>query len=242
MSVALRKDKEVPVIITNFAPKRRLATAHTMTAADLTNIFLRLQMAGKEGESDFLFDAGRRADAPFAITGIYLDDDGDICLESDERARKHLSASEIAEAVSSFDPGKTIYFVTIDKNGNGDLYNIKDGGTYDRHSPELRPVRACDLNDLLKTVDPTATFHLESGTINFTINAIYTDDEGCLILESNEIEELADYTADLVMEELSQCPPDTKVIFLDDEASEYYGLYLEEHRTDESGDLWVKAR
>jgi len=199
-------------------------------------------MAGKESDSEFMFDAGRKADAPFAITGIHLDDDGDICLESDVRCNKTLSSNEIAEVVSSFDPSKTIYFVTIDKDGNEELYNIKDGGTPDRYSSELRFVSVADLAALLSSVGSEAVFHLESGTINFTVNSVYFDEDGCLVLESNEIMELDDYTAGLLLEELAQCTPETKVIFYDDDSQEFYGIYLAEHRTTEDGHLWVNAR
>lgn len=37
---------------------------------------------------------------PFPITGVILDGDGDVCLESDDRIEYGLSATELVEAVS----------------------------------------------------------------------------------------------------------------------------------------------
>lgn len=197
-------------------------------------------MAQKCETSEIVFDAGKDAESPFGITGIHMAEDGDICLEEDERISQTMTISEMAEAVENFDPGKDIYFVSIDGKGEKLLYNIKDGGSPDRHYPRM--VQAAYLKEILTRYDAEKVFHLESGTINFTINAIYTDDEGCLCLESNEIEELADYTIGLIIEELSQCADDTPVYFYDDEAREYYGIYSDEARTDKIGDLWIKAR
>ena len=45
--------------------------------------------------------------------------------------------------------------------------------------------------------------HFESGTINFTVNSIYEDGEGCICLESNEIMELDDYPVGQLLEDLS---------------------------------------
>lgn len=109
-----------------------------MTAKDLINIFLRLDMAGKGESSDLAFDAGKEGLSPFGITGVRLDEDGDICLESDVRVDRTLNASELAEAVRAFDGEKTIYFLSIGRNGEAELYNIKDGGFKDRHDPDLK--------------------------------------------------------------------------------------------------------
>lgn len=200
-------------------------------------------MAGKEEASDLLFDAGRDGLPPFAITGVSLDEDGDVCLECDARASRTLSASEIAAAVGEYEPSKTVYFLSIDASGEAELYNIKDGGTRDRHSSELRLVDASSLLSRLGEVsDPEKLLHLESGTINFTVNSVYLDDQGCLCLESNEIEELSDYTIGLLCEELRSCDPSTSVYFYDDDSQEYYGIYVDEWRIGSEGDLWIKAR
>src|SRR5574344_2740506 len=113
-----------------------------MTVEELTNIFLRLDMAGKTEDSEFLFGSSEDGVDPFPITGVYLDEDGDVCLESDERKECGLSATELAEAVSVYDGNKTIYFVHIDREGESTLFNIKDGGTKDRCSEDLRIIQA----------------------------------------------------------------------------------------------------
>lgn len=213
-----------------------------MTANDLINIFLRLDMAGKGESCDLAFDAGKDGHSPFGITGVRLDEDGDICLESDVRTHKTLNASELAEAVRSFDGEKTVYFISIDKNGAAELYNIKDGGFRDRHDPELRLVPAAELIQALSCSDPEKTLHFESGTINFTINSVYHDGEGCFCLESNEIMELDNYPVGMIIEELEALEPSTPVFFYDDETGEYYGIYTDEIRTSEDGDTWIKAR
>ena len=56
-----------------------------MTVEELTNIFLRLEMADKAKDSEFLFGSSEEGVEPFPITGVILDDEGDVCLESDDR-------------------------------------------------------------------------------------------------------------------------------------------------------------
>lgn len=220
-----------------------------MTASELINIFLRLEMGGKSDTSDFLFDDGKGG-APFEITGVHIDEDGDICLESDARATKQLNARELAEAIQQFDGDRTVYFVSIDRDGTPVLYNIKDGGTKDRLDPALRMVPAAELARSLRAISianrqepaDAALLHFESGTINFTINSIYTDPHGCLCLESNEIMELDDYPLSMIIDELQAAAEETPVYFYDDESRDYYGIYYDEWRIDEKGDVWIKVR
>ena len=213
-----------------------------MTVEELTNIFLRLDMAGKAEDSDFLFGSSEDGVDPFSITGVFLDEDGDVRLESDERKEYGLSATELAEAVSVYDGNKTIYFVHIDREGESTLFNIKDGGTKDRDSDDLRIISAKRLVEALSTFSIDAILHFESGTINFTVNSIYEDGHGCICLESNEIMELDDYPVGLLIEELSHWPEGIGVYFYDDDSREYYGIYPDEIRTDEKGDVWIKVR
>ena len=51
-----------------------------MTVEELTNIFLRLEMADKAKDSEFLFGSSEEGVDPFPITGVILDDEGDVCL------------------------------------------------------------------------------------------------------------------------------------------------------------------
>lgn len=213
-----------------------------MTTGDLINIFLRLEMAGKDSSSDLVFDAGVDGQSPFVITGVHLDEDGDVCLESDCRAAAVLSPEDIAEAVSRYGSDKTVYFVAIDSDGDSELYNIKDGGTKDRQSPDLQMIAVSELTDCLKGCPQDSILHFESGTINFTVNSVYTDEYGCLCLESNEIMELDDYPVSMLMEELSETDPHTCVYFYDDDSREYYGIYPEECRQDDKGDIWINVR
>ena len=213
-----------------------------MTVEELTNIFLRLEMADKAKDSEFLFGSSEEGVDPFPITGVILDDEGDVCLESDDRMEEGLSATELAEAVSVYDGNKTIYFVHIDSEGESTLFNIKDGGTKDRCSEDLRIIQAGRLIDALGEYSPESILHFESGTINFTVNSIYEDSEGCVCLESNEIMELDDYPVGLLMEDLSHCLKGTGIYFYDDDSEEYYGIYPGEIRTDEKGDVWIKVR
>ena len=213
-----------------------------MTVEELTNIFLRLEMADKAKDSEFLFGSSEEGVDPFPITGVILDDEGDVCLESDDRIEEGLSAAELAEAVSVYDGNKTIYFVHIDREGESTLFNIKDGGTKDRYSEDLRIIQAGRLIDALGEYSPESILHFESGTINFTVNSIYEDGEGCICLESNEIMELDDYPVGLLLEDLSHCPKGTGIYFYDDDSQEYYGIYPDEIRTDEKGDVWIKVR
>lgn len=211
-----------------------------MTANDLINIFLRLKMGEKEESSDFMFDDGNGS--PFGITGVHLDEDGDICLECDERADAVLNARELAEAVGKLDGNRTVYFVTIDQKGESVLYNIKDGGTRDRYDPELKMITVGELVEVLGQYNPDSLLHFESGTINFTINAIYLDDEGCVCLESNEIEELADYPISMIMSDLLAADLCTNIYFYDDESKDYYGIYTQERKVGPEGDLWINVR
>lgn len=213
-----------------------------MTTGDLINIFLRLEMGGKESSSDLVFDAGVDGQSPFAITGVHLDEDGDVCLESDERADAVMSPKEIADAVLRYGTARTVYFVSDDRNGETELYNIKDGGTKDRQSPDLQMIEASELMDCLKGCPQDGILHFESGTLNFTINSVYTDEYGCLCLESNEIMELDDWPVSMVMEELAGVEPGTDVYFYDDDSREYYGIHPDECRPDGKGDTWINVR
>lgn len=213
-----------------------------MTVEELTNIFLRLDMAGKAEDSEFLFGSSEDGVDPFPITGVYLDEDGDVCLKSDDRKENGLSAAELAEAVSVYGGNKTIYFVHIDREGESTLFNIKDGGTKDRDSDDLMIIPAKRLVEAVSTFSIDAILHFESGTINFTVNSIYEDAQGCVCLESNEIMELDDYPVGMLIEELSHWPEGTGVYFYDDDSREYYGIYPDEIRTDEKGDIWIKVR
>lgn len=213
-----------------------------MTALDIINIVLRLQMAGKESESELVFDSGVEGQEPFTITGIRLDEDGDICLESDIRAESALTPSEIAIQMRNYEPDKLVYFVVLDASGESFLYNVKDGGTKDRYNPQMRVIPVSAFLECLQSFKPDSILHFESGTINFTINSIYQDDQGCVCLESTEIMELDDYPVSLLVDELSSCDRDSGVYFYDDDSKEYYGIFTDECREDERGDIWMKIR
>lgn len=205
-------------------------------------MFLRLVMASKEEESEFRFDTGVEGAEPLGISTVSLDEDGDVCLECDSRYSSSLSAVELAGMLRNYDDSKTVYFVYVGPDGMRELYNIKDGGTRDRMSPELMMVSAADLLELLREFPADSIPYFESGTINFTINSVYLDNYGCLCLESNEIDELANYTSALIIEELTQLDASTKVYLYDDEGKEYYGIYVDEHKADSDGNPWVNVR
>lgn len=213
-----------------------------MTVRDLYNMFLRLVMAAKENESEFRFDTGVEGAEPLGITAVDLDEDGDVRLECDSRCPVCMSAIELAGELRKYDDSKTVFFVYIDSDGSRELYNIKDGGTRDRQSPELRMIPVSEIVGLLRGQNPDSVPYFESGTINFTVNSIYMDGHGCLCLESNEIEELDNYTSGLLVEELSQLDDDTRVYLYDDDSAEYYGIYVDEYRTDPDGNPWINVR
>ncbi|MCQ2134917.1 MAG: hypothetical protein MJY88_08115 [Bacteroidales bacterium] len=213
-----------------------------MTVGDLYNMFLRLVMAAKEDESEFRFDTGVEGAEPLGITAVDLDEDGDVRLECDSRCPVCMGAIELASELRKYDGCKTVYFVYIGADGSRDIYNIKDGGTRDRQNPELRMIRASELADLLCGQDKDSIPYFESGTVNFTVNSVYMDEQDCLCLESNEIEELDNYTSGLLVEELSQVDADTRVYLYDDDSKEYYGIYVNEHRTDPDGNPWINVR
>ena len=54
--------------------------------------------------------------------------------------------------------------------------------------------------------------------------------------------ELDDYPVGLLEEDLSHCSKERGVYFYDDDSREYYGIYPDEIRTDEKGDVWIKVR
>ena len=205
-------------------------------------MFLRLVMAAKENESEFRFDTGVEGAEPLGITAVDLDEDGDVRLECDSRCPVCMSAIELAGELRKYDDSKTVFFVYIDSDGSRELYNIKDGGTRDRQSPELRMIPVPELVELLRGQNPDSVPYFESGTINFTVNSIYMDEHGCLCLESNEIEELDNYTSGLLVEELSQLDADIRVYLYDDDSAEYYGIYVDEHRTEPDGNPWINVR
>ena len=213
-----------------------------MTVGDLYNMFLRLVMAAKEKESEFRFDTGVEGAEPLGITAVDLDEDGDVRLECDSRCPVCMSAIELASELRKYDDSKTVYFEYIDSDGSRDIYNIKDGGTRDRQSHDLRMFPASYLAEFLRGCDPDSVPYFESGTINFTVNSVYMDEQGCFCLESNEIEELDNYTSGILVEELSQVGPGTRVYLYDDDSKDYYGIYVDEHRMDSEGNPWICVR
>ncbi len=213
-----------------------------MTVSDLNNMFLHLVMASKENDSEFRFDTGEEGAEPLGITSVGLDEDGDVCLECDCRCPSCMSATELAGEIRKHDGAKTVYFVYADSDGSRTIYNIKDGGTRDRFSPELKMASADELRELLEGFSPDSIPYFESGTVNFTVNSVYFDDHGCLCLESNEIEELANYTSGILAEELTQVSANTRVYLYDDDSKEYYGIYVNEHKTDPDGNPWINMR
>ena len=52
-----------------------------MTLEELTNIFLRLDMTDKAEVSEFLFGSSEDGVDPFPITGVNLDEKGDIWIK-----------------------------------------------------------------------------------------------------------------------------------------------------------------
>lgn len=120
------------------------------------------------------------------------------------------------------------------------LYNIKDGGTRERE--EISTISAETLLHALRAFCPEDSLHLETGTINFTINSVYIDDRGDLCLESNEIMELDDYPVGMIIEELESVDQNTPVYFYDDESKEYYEILPEEFRLGKDGGPWFKIK
>lgn len=212
-----------------------------MTVGDLYNMFLLLEMADRDEDSDFVFDPSGDGSDPLVITGVSLDEDGDVCLESDVRVGKALSARELARAMSQFDSAMTVYFVLIDASGETVLYNIKEGGTRDRLDPDLRIVSASDLAAALRSYPSGSIPHFETGTIYYTINSVYLDEYGCICLESNEIDELDNYPASMLLEEFD-ADPEAGVCFYDDDSGEYYGILTDSCRPGTGGDPWFKIR
>ena len=71
---------------------------------------------------NFLFGSSEEGVDPFPITGVILDDEGDVRLESDGRMEEGLSAAELAEAVSVYDGNKAIYFYDDDSEEYYGIY------------------------------------------------------------------------------------------------------------------------
>lgn len=213
-----------------------------MTVGDLENMFLRLAMASKENDSEFRFDTGVEGEEPLGITAVGVDDDGDVCLECDSRCPSCLSAADLAGQPERFESDKVVYFIYIDSDGSRILYNIKDGGTRDRFSPELKMLPVSELLALLRRFAPDSVPYFESGTINFTVNSVYMDEYGCMCLESNEIDELSNYTSGILADELSQIDADTGVYLYDDDSKDYYGICADRCRVDADGDPWINVR
>ena len=213
-----------------------------MTVGDLYNMFLRLVMASKENESEFRFDTGVEGAEPLGITAVDLDEDGDVCLECDSRCPVCMGALELASELRKYEDSKTVYFVYIDSDGSREVYNIKDGGTRDRFSPELKMLPVSELLALLRRFAPDSVPYFESGTSNFTVNSVYMDEYGCMCLESNEIDELSNYTSGILADELSQIDADAGVYLYDDDSKDYYGICADRCRVDADGDPWINVR
>ena len=65
-----------------------------MTVEELTNIFLRLEMADKAKDSEFLFGSSEEGVDPFPITGVILDDEGDVCLDAPSMTMTRRNTTE----------------------------------------------------------------------------------------------------------------------------------------------------
>ena len=65
-------------------------------------------------------------DGPYTVNQIYLDDDGDVCLESNEEGEDEYDVDQIVTEVSAFDEDTYVYFKVVDEDGNEECYDISD--------------------------------------------------------------------------------------------------------------------
>lgn len=61
----------------------------------------------------------------FSVNRIYLDDDGDVCLVSNEMDLQELDASEIKAAIEDLEDDTHVYFVIYDDWHDGTYFKIK---------------------------------------------------------------------------------------------------------------------
>lgn len=205
-----------------------------MTAGDIINQCLRMALADKDSDLEYAFQVGERV---CGIVRVYLDEYGDLMLEADDSEREYLSVKELRCELEKYDASQDVFFSVLNAEGKGELYYIKEGGS--REVSEDVLVDCCELKSVLESNITANILRLRCGTINFTINSIYMDDDGHLCLESNEYEELDDYTVPMIVEELSSTGDDSQVYFYDQEAEDYYCILLGEATMDEKGDLWL---
>lgn len=98
-----------------------------MTVGELYDIFLSQVKEKEDNEGKFLFDTGIEGAAPLAITSVDLDQDGNVCVECDNRCPTGMGALGFAHELRRFDDSRKVYFVKIGADGTRSRCDIKDG-------------------------------------------------------------------------------------------------------------------
>ena len=100
-----------------------------MTADELTDLMLEITKArmdnGTISNGSIVFDYDDE-DGPYSVNRIYLDDDGDVCLESNEEDEDEYDVDQIGTEVSAFDEDAYVYFKIVDEDGDEVCYEISD--------------------------------------------------------------------------------------------------------------------
>lgn len=191
-------------------------------------------MADKDNDMEYAFQVGERI---CGITRVFLDEYGDLMLEADDTQREYLSVRDVRCELEKYDPNQDVFFSVLNAEGIGELHYIKEGGTNEITVDVL--INCGELLSVLQANINAKILRLQCGTINFTINSIYLDDYGHICLESNEYEELDDYSVAMIAEALADEGTDFNVYFLDSEAGDYYLINLSTARVDDKGDMWL---
>lgn len=79
----------------------------------------------------------------FTVNRIYYDDDGDLCLVSNECDLQELDASEIRAAIEDEDNDTKVYFVVYDDWHDGTYFNIMDSWDFNYDGDAEVDVEEC---------------------------------------------------------------------------------------------------
>lgn len=80
----------------------------------------------------------------YSINRIYMDDDGDICLVSNEMDLQELDASDIRAVIEDLEDDTQVYFVVFDDWNDGTYFKIKNSWEFDCDGNAEVATELCD--------------------------------------------------------------------------------------------------
>lgn len=239
-----------------------------MTVEELEDMMLAITSARNENgtiQNGFIqFNIGDE-DGPYTVNRIYQDEDGDVCVESNEEDEDEYTVDQIGTEVSAFPEDTYVYFKVVDEDGDEENYDFTDEWEIDDDGDTL--VELCDNDDdyydddddddedgeeydtmsvgrlrkIISLYDPDQKLYVSDGDdiSNCTVDSVYLRN-GEAVLQSNEIEGTQDhsFTLGYLLHCLEWFSEDCPACFMHCDEDNDFGFYnIDDYHTDDDGDL-----